>query len=157
MFLLLMVWLPLAVACSSGTEAQPAPDLRAAQAQARESGKKLLIDVYAVWCGYCRQMDNEVYPDPVVAGVIDRYFVRVRLNAESDKVVWFNGEQYTEAELAASFGVRSFPTTVFVASDGSPIGMQPGFMDVPQFSRMLRYVGSDAYKSVPYERYTEDG
>ena len=124
-----------------------------AQRLASETGKKVLIDVYTVWCGFCRKMAAETYPSQLVKNVVDDHFYVVRLNAESDKKIIFNGEEFTEAELAGAFGVSSFPTTIFINTNGEPLGLQPGFMDASMFSSLIGFVGSDAFRSESYEDY----
>lgn len=124
-----------------------------AQRLANETGKKVLVDVYTVWCGYCRKMAAETYPSQAVKDAVEEHFYVVRLNAESEKPILFNGDEFTEAELAAAFGVSSFPTTIFVSTQGEPLGIQPGFMDASMFSSIIGFVGSDAFRNESYEAY----
>jgi thioredoxin-related protein len=98
-------------------------------------------------------MAAETYPSQLVKNVVDDHFYVVRLNAESDKKIIFNGEEFTEAELAGAFGVSSFPTTIFINTNGEPLGLQPGFMDASMFSSLIGFVGSDAFRSESYEDY----
>lgn len=127
--------------------------MQEAQQLAAETGRKVLVEIYAVWCGYCRKMAAETYPDRKVREKVDEYFYMVRLNAESDRKTIFNGEEYTEAELSAAFGVSSFPTTIFVDTNGDPLGMQPGYMDADIYRNLISYVGSNAYRTTPFDVY----
>ncbi len=126
-----------------------------AQALAKENGKKVLVEVYAVWCGFCRKMAAETHPTQKVKDAVNELFYLVRLNAESEKVVVFNGEPMTEAELATAFGVSSFPTTVFVDTNGDPLGYQPGFMDANTYTELISYVGTDSFKSTSFEDFVQ--
>ena len=69
---------------------------------AEKENKKILIDVYTDWCGWCKKMDSEVYADKEVRTVIDSSFVAIRLNAESSLRITFNG-----AEITVTLGYRA--------------------------------------------------
>lgn len=127
-----------------------------AQSLAKQHGKKVVVEVYAVWCGFCRKMAAETHPTEIVKKTVDDLFYLVRVDAESDRQVIFNGETMTESELAASFGVSSFPTTVFVDTNGDPLGFQPGFMDAQMYSNLLSFVGTESYKTETFEEYVNN-
>ncbi|MEX0772328.1 MAG: thioredoxin fold domain-containing protein [Balneolales bacterium] len=126
-----------------------------AQEKAEAENKKIVIAVYTDWCSICRRMDREVYSKDDIIGTFSDYYYPVRLNAESDKEVTFNGETYKESELALAFGVTSYPTVVFVDETGNPFGSQPGFIEKDVFQDILVFVGSDAYKDQSFEDYKE--
>lgn len=122
-------------------------------ALARQSNKKLLVDVYTDWCGWCKRMDSEVYTDQDVINALQRKFVLVKLNAESDKSVTYDGRTFTEAQFAGSIGVTGYPSTLFFESNGKPITLLPGFVPPPKFLPVLRYIGDDHYQSLSFEEY----
>lgn len=147
----------LLLACGSSHESASDKELtlREAQALSKQTGKLILLDVYTVWCGYCRQMDNRIYPDSTIRAILAESYIRVRLNAESKAEIWFNDRKYTEEALAKSMGVTSYPSTIFINPEGKTIGYQPGFMEVPLFARLLRYVASGSYKTTPFETFMD--
>lgn len=152
----------LMVACGSGSEQASGEagqvqqiSLQDAQVLAKDTGKHIVLDVFTVWCGYCRQMDTKTYPDAAVQAVIGQSFIRVRLNAESKKKVVFNGRTYTEEDLAKSMGVTSYPSTIFITPEGKTIGYQPGYMDATLFSRLLRFVASGSYQTTSFETFED--
>ncbi len=61
--------------------------------QAKNSHKKVLVDVYTEWCGWCAKMDSEVYSDPGVKDYLSRNFVLIRMNAEGEGKVHYKGEE----------------------------------------------------------------
>ena len=152
----------LLVACGSGSEQASVEagqaqqiSLQDAQVLANDTGKHIVLDVFTVWCGYCRQMDTKTYPDATVQAVIGQSFIRVRLNAESKEKVVFNGRTYTEEDLAKSMGVTSYPSTIFITPEGKTIGYQPGYMDATLFSRLLRFVASGSYQTTTFETFED--
>ncbi len=127
--------------------------LNDAISEAEESGKMVLIDVYTEWCGFCRRMNTETYADTSVKEALDKYYHVVRLDAESDDIVTFQGVELTKQEFAESFGIYSFPTTVFLEPDSAPFASQPGFIEAETFHKLLVYVGTEAYKFTPFDEF----
>lgn len=130
--------------------------LEEAQEKAAENDKWVLIDIYTDWCTFCRQMYNETYTNQKVIDMLNEYFYVTRVNAESDEMVTFNGEELSMERLAAEFGVTSYPTTVIVQPDGEPFAIQPGFIQADQFANILTYVGTGAYEEVSFDQYISD-
>ena len=106
--------------------------------------------------GTAEKMAAETYPNQAVRSEVDAHFYTVRLDAESDERIVFNGESVAMKDLATELGVSSFPTTVFISAEGQPIGLQPGFMDATMFSSLLGFVGSDAYRNQTFEAYVQN-
>jgi thioredoxin-related protein len=129
--------------------------LEQAQNLAKKDGKKVVLDMYASWCGFCKRMVSEVYVDKSVGVTMDAYYHFVRVDIESDEMIVYNGRSFSMKELAAGFGVRSTPTYVFIDGEGKIIGAQPGFMPVPMFSLVLSFVGSDAYKTQKFDDFSK--
>jgi len=153
----LFLWLPLGSSVSFGQSKSTFPfkKMETAQKLAQNDGKKVVVDFYASWCGYCKKMVDETYTSDVVGKTMNTYYHFVRVDIESDETLVFNGKSSSMKELAASFGVRSTPTYLFVDSDGKVIGAQPGFMPPPMFGLILSFVGSDAYKSQKFDDFSK--
>jgi thioredoxin-related protein len=130
--------------------------LEVAIQRAAEDDKKILVDIYTDWCGFCRKMLNETYPTSEVQTALENYYHYVRLDAESNDRVTYMGRTVTKRELAVQLGATGFPTTVFLTSKGEPLGMQPGFIDAPTFERLLVYVAKDAYQTTSFDEFTID-
>ncbi len=122
---------------------------------AKTNHKKVLIDFGADWCGYCKKMDKEVFPNKQVQSLLNKYFYTVKIDVESKDQVAFRGKTYTKGEFAQAFGVSGLPTYVFIDSTGEPIAGQPGYIPAPAFAKMLSYIGSDAYKTTKFSTYDD--
>lgn len=84
-------------------------DLEAAKAQAKQSGKLVLVHFWSNSCGPCRVLDNQVFNQPAVAGAINQQFVPVKINTDESPIV------------AQAFGVSQVPTDIILTADGKPV------------------------------------
>jgi thioredoxin-related protein len=126
--------------------------------------KKILIDVYTDWCGWCKKMDKATYTNPEIIKSINKDFYLVKLNAESkDKIVFkdktfqFNAE-YKSHELALGLlrGQMSYPSTVFMDEGYNLLTVVPGYLTPENMQPILNYFGADVYKSKSWEEYQQE-
>lgn len=89
-------------------EFQIQPDWGKVLSQARQTGKVIFLDGYTTWCAPCRKMDKEVFTMPEVANYFNQKFINVKYDME-------RGEG---ASLKERYGVRAFPTYLFIDGNG---------------------------------------
>ncbi|MDX1638908.1 MAG: thioredoxin family protein, partial [Balneolaceae bacterium] len=116
--------------------------LEEAQQLAENSSKKVMIYMEASWCGYCKKMENEVFPQQDVQDMIHKYYYPVRLDIESGDEIVYNGDLFTEQEFANTIRVTGTPTYLFIDGKGEILGKQPGFLPADVFKSLLSYVGT---------------
>lgn len=119
--------------------------LQQALENVQKNDKKILVDVYATWCPYCKRMHSEVYPSEEVMEAISEYFYWVKIDVEGEETVNYLGTEMTEAEFARALDNQNVPTTYFLNKEGTILGVQPGYLDSDVFSNLLQFVGSGAY------------
>lgn len=73
-------------------------------AKAKQENKKIFIDFFTEWCGPCLNMALTVFTLPEVGNEYNKNFVCMKIDAEKGEGV----------ELAKRFGVRSYPSYIFV-------------------------------------------
>lgn len=129
--------------------------LEEALKRAPETGKKILVDVYATWCPYCQRMHSEVYPSEKVVEAISEHFLLVRIDVEGSEEVNYLGETMTESEFAQALDNQNVPTTYFLNQEGAILGVQPGYLEPDVFSSLLQFVGSDAYLNQSFSEYNQ--
>jgi len=100
-------------------------DYQAALEQAQKDNKPLLLAFHASWCGPCRQMKSQTYPDPAVAHVIEA-FVPVMIDTDQ------------QAALAEKFAIRGIPAYIIINPDGSEITRFEGFHNPSNFAARLK-------------------
>jgi len=52
--------------------------------------KKIFIDLYTDWCGWCKKMDKSTFVDPSVVKYLNENFYPVKFNAERKDAIVFN-------------------------------------------------------------------
>lgn len=160
----------LASACGRAPSPEPASDLLAAAtldapmewptfddavATAKATGKPILIDIYAPWCGWCRKMQQEVYTDASLVAYVQDNFAFGRLNIDDNLTRHtFLGNEYTSQELGYALGAQGTPTTVFLGSDGSYITRCPGYWDLESFSKAVQFVATGAWQHQSFGDFT---
>ena len=132
---------------------------------AEKDGKKIVVDVYTDWCGWCKVMDRQTYGNQKIADYINQNFHAVKFDAEGKESLSINGKSYKFVnqgrrgyhEYAAWLlaGQMSFPSTTFLDSDHSLIGNIPGFIKPGQFSQILEYTHTDAFKTQSFQDFVE--
>jgi len=121
--------------------------------RASETNKKILVDVYTDWCGWCKKMESDTYSDEDIKNYLTENYVLVRLNAESEIKETVGNEEMTQAEIAKAYKVKGYPTTVFLAASGEPITFVAGYMKPADFLPVLRYVAEDYFKKMSYNDF----
>ena len=93
-------------------------DFKAAQAEAKASGKPMLLDFTGSdWCGWCIRLDKEVFTQPEFAAFASKALVLVELDFPRGKSQPEAIKKQNEA-LAKEYGVRGFPTIILLSPDG---------------------------------------
>ena len=109
----------------------------------KEDPRKIFVDVYTDWCGWCKKMDRSTFADESVVNYVNENYYAVKLNAESSKKITFNGHEMTEAYLARSLRVSGYPTIVFIDEKFESIRPIPGYRTAVQFKKILQDFNND--------------
>lgn len=123
--------------------------------------RKLVIDVYTDWCGWCKKMDKDTFTDPQVAHLVNKHFYAVKLDAEGKEPIALKGQtfnfkpEYKSHELAVALlnGQMSYPTTVYLDENMNMLAPVPGYLDATNFSKILRYFGENHHKEMNFQEY----
>lgn len=122
---------------------------------AESSGKKIFIDIFSKSDKWSNKMDSEIYTLPEIQSALSG-FVFVKINADSQDKINYNGKDYTSVELARSLGSTGYPTFLFMNPDGSIIKFKYngdeennlcGFLGAQDFKELLEFFSNESYKS----------
>ncbi len=122
-------------------------------AEARSSGKKIMLDVYTDWCVWCKRLDQNVYSNPAVADYLRKHYVIIKLNAESSAKVRYKDTTYTSADFAMGLGVTGYPTIYFFDSSGEPLDKLGGYVEADRFLPIIRFFGEDYFRKMSWQDY----
>ena len=81
-------------------------DLDDALAEARQTGKPILVDFSADWCPPCVAMKHDVWPNPGVERALKRSYIPLLIDVDR------NGE------VADRYGVGGIPTVLVLDAEG---------------------------------------
>jgi thiol-disulfide isomerase/thioredoxin len=97
-----------------------------ALAQAKSSGKKILLDFEAVWCGPCHTMDQWIWNDEEVAREINASFIGVKIDVD------------TEKGLVTRFKTTGYPTMIILDASGKEIWRKADYQSSKQMLEAMR-------------------
>ena len=128
------------------------------------SERKLFIDVYTDWCGWCKKMDAGTFSESRVSKYLGENFYPIKLDAEQTGDIQFNDHTFKFVaqgrrgyhELAAALlnGKMSYPSVVFLNEKFEIIMVLPGYREADEFLKIAKYVGDDHYLTTAYEDYS---
>lgn len=121
---------------------------------AKSSNKKVVLFIGSSSDAWTKKMQSEVYTNAGVQSALAN-FVLVNLDADSKANVTFDGKTMSIADLGKHFNATGYPSHVFLNPDGSVIHFKyngedvmnfPGYVEAPEFQKMLNFFSSDQYK-----------
>jgi len=134
--------------------------------------RKIFIDVYTDWCGWCKVMDKSTFPDPEVAKLLNEKFYPVKLDAEQTADINFRGTTFKFVasgnkgvhQLAAALlnNQLSYPNFVFLDEEFRIIPIFQGYNSLPGFRKpeefhiYLSFVALDFYQKVNVNDYQKE-
>lgn len=141
--------LPLALALLAAPALAEGPfrDLgfEEALALATREEKVVFVDFFTTWCGPCKKLDRITWKDPQVIAWLEANTIALKVDAEEDR------------QLASRYGVRSYPSLVFLSGDGQPKGALVGFRAPRDFLKEAGDIVAGVQLSVRLrERWMED-
>lgn len=125
-------------------------------AEAKKSEKKIMVDVYTNWCGWCKRLDADVYSNPEIVSYMQNHFVSVKLNAESSTQISYKDTAYSQTQFSQALGVSGYPTIAFFDSKGEFITKLGGYVAADRFLPIVKFIGEDYYKKMSWEDYMKE-
>jgi len=134
-----------------------------AQAKMAEEPRKIFVDLYTSWCGWCKKMDASTFKDKSVVSYLNDNFYAVKFNAEQKEPIEYAGHtfQFVNSgrrgyhQLAHSMlnGRMGYPAFVTFNEKMERIMISPGYKKVDQMMDELAFAHDEAYESMSINEY----
>lgn len=95
--------------------------------KAKKENKLVFVDCYTQWCGPCKKMIRDVFPQEKVGKYMNANFVSIKIDMEA---------AYAEG-LARNWQVSAYPTFIIFNADGKEIGRFMGGSDADNFIKRV--------------------
>ncbi|MGZ5193137.1 MAG: thioredoxin family protein, partial [Kaistella sp.] len=106
-------------------------------AKAKSEKKLVFMDAYAVWCGPCKMMEKNIFPLESVREYYNANFINAR----------FDMEKGEGREIAAKYGVRSYPSFLFLNGDGEVVMNSYGYMGEEAFLAVAKEANNPKFRT----------
>ncbi|MBK7868253.1 MAG: DUF255 domain-containing protein [Ignavibacteriales bacterium] len=118
---------------------------------ADSSGKMVLLDAYTEWCGWCKVMDTATYGKKDVIEALNKEFVCIKYNPETDGNISIAGTSYTPEEFGKVFKVSGYPATAFFTKKGEFIQTITGYIEEAEFlTKVIPFIKSGDATKINY-------
>ena len=105
------------------------------RAKAKAEHKYIFMDAFTTWCGPCKMMAKNIFPQPEVGAFYNEKFINVKVQLDTTKT---DNEEvkkwYQDAhDIMEQYEVRAFPTYLFFGPDGEIVHRQVGSSEAAKF------------------------
>ena len=125
--------------------------------------KKIFIDVYTDWCGWCKKMEATTFTDPTIAKILNEEYYAVRFDAESKDTIYFAGHTFVNEggtsksphQLAVALlqGKMSYPSVAYLNELNQLLTAVPGYYTPDRLEPILKFFSEDAFKTQSFEDF----
>ena len=99
-------------------------------AKAKTENKLVFVDVYTQWCGPCKNVAKNVFPQQKLGDVYNEQFINFQIDAESPE-----GKEFVK-----QYPVPGYPTFFYINGEGVVINKAVGGMDVDGFLQEAKMI-----------------
>lgn len=116
--------------------------------QARNEKKMIFFDIFATWCGPCKEMDRTVYTDSSAGTFFNDKFISVKVQmdqtANDDPAVkaWYDDAK----RIGRQYRIEGYPSFLFFDSEGNLVYKEMGMMNAPKLVELAQTALKDPFK-----------
>lgn len=137
--------------------------LEEAQALNAKAPRKIFMDIYTFWCGWCKVLDKNTFSNPKVVEYLNTFFYPVKFNAEGKDPVIFNNytfnynAEYKCNDLVIGIlrGNLSYPSMVFIDEKLQLLTLLQGYVAPDVFFPILIFFAYNYYQMLGWEDFQQ--
>ena len=133
----------------------------------KKAPRKMFIDVYTDWCGWCKKMDAGTFENAAIVKYLNAHYYPVKMNAEMKDTIIFNNLTFVNPnptnprsthQLAASLlsNKLSYPTSVYLDENFGMLQAIGSYLDAKTLEAVLHFYGEDANKTTKWDDYFQN-
>ncbi len=173
-FFVLVGWQAKAQQSAEAVKATPVKWITFEEAveKSKTEKRKIFIDVYTEWCGWCKVMDKNTFTDPQIAKLLNEKYYAVKFDAEQTGDVVFRGTTFKfvpfgnkgahQLAMALLNNQMSYPNFVFLDEEFRIVPIfdnsssVPGYRKPEEFHIFLSFVSGDFFKKTNIQEYQKE-
>ncbi len=132
---------------AQGIKFEENQDLNVALAKAKAENKLVFIDAYAEWCGPCKVMARDIFPQKEVGDYFNANFVNLKLDMEKGDNV----------AIGKKYEVKAYPTYLFLNADGELVHKGLGSMPADKFIDVAKVAADSENNFAALSRKIQNG
>jgi len=132
----------------------------------KKDQRKIFIDVYTDWCGWCKKMEATTFTNPEIAKILNEEYYAVRFDAETKDTINFAGQIFVNEgdrsrsphQLAVALlqGKMSYPSVAYLNENNQLLTSVPGYYTADRLEPILMFFAEDAFMSKSFEEYQKE-
>lgn len=132
----------------------------------KKEPRKIIIDFYTDWCGWCKRMEKTTFNHPQIAKYINKNFYAVKFDAEGSKSIMYKDLEYKATKskrpgrlggthefadyMVFKRGGSGYPTIVFLDEESNWLNFVPSYLGPSDFDSVVKYIGDNHYKKTKW-------
>lgn len=126
--------------------------------------KKIFIDLYTSWCGWCKKMDATTFKDQSIVSAMNKYYYAVKFDAERKDTLLFNNHKFYNINPTLKRGTHTFaislldskmtyPSFVILDENFNRSSILTGYQEVENLLGSLLFFGTNRH--ILYQQYLD--
>ena len=115
--------------------------------KAKKENKMIMLDAYTTWCGPCKWMAKNIFPNDTVAAYYNANFINAKIDMEKGEGI----------DIAKKYQVSCYPTYLFIDGNGQLAHRISSSMPAKQFVEQGMNAMDPAKRFVTYQKKYDSG